>query len=236
MKKFEEWLQEKDEYIYNEIDWKNVGRSAALAGTLAAGGMMGNSASAGGMRQITPSRSQSQTDTRMRQITPSAHNANTISNFWTARGSVYTPSKGNGVVVKSGTNVSKDTLTDHKIDLSATRINTPFKVTTASGMGLTEEEAIKDALLNASNYIAGLNVDSETLVKNDRLEKDRVTTTGQAVIGKFSIVDVKNDNQIVRVSIKAEVQKRIDDSPTGSEDHRRFDNGKFRMFKTTLHR
>ena len=127
-----------------------------------------------------------------------------------------------------------DDITDQSADYAHVNTQQPFKTTTAEGIGLNVQDAVKDALEQAGRFVVGGKVDSETLVKNDELVKDRITTGTESIIGKFQIVNVKEKDGLTRVTIKAEVQKREGQKASGAENHRSLEDGKFRLKKTTL--
>ncbi len=51
-----------------------------------------------------------------------------------------------------------------------------------SGVGLSKEEAQKDAYRNAVRQVVGLYVDSKTLVENDELIEDQVRAASNGVV------------------------------------------------------
>lgn len=207
-------------------------KGALLAGAIAGAGM--GQASAQGIRQVIPSRHSAQS-TGIRQVVPSRHSANSIESHWKQQGDSFAPRRGNGVILKGNVNVSRDSLTDQTTDYAHVNTQESFKTTTAKGMGLNLQDAIKDALQNAASQVVGTNIDSETLVKNDELIKDRITSGTEAIVGKFEIVDVQSKDGLTRVTVKAEVQKRTNQKASGAENFRTLNSdGKFQLKKTTL--
>jgi hypothetical protein len=194
-------------------------------------------ASAQGIRQVIPSRHSATQDvqsTGIRQVIPSRHSANSIESHWKQQGDSFAPRRGNGVILKGNVNVSRDSLTDQTTDYAHVNTQESFKTTTAKGMGLNLQDAIKDALQQAARQVV-VNIDSETLVKNDELIKDRITSGTEAIIGKFEIVDVQSKDGLTKVTVKAEVQKRTNQKASGAENFRTLNtDGKFQLKKTTL--
>jgi hypothetical protein len=211
-------------------------KGAMLAGAIAGAGM--GQASAQGIRQVIPSRHSATQDvqsTGIRQVIPSRHSANSIESHWKQQGDSFAPRRGNGVILKGNVNVSRDSLTDQTTDYAHVNTQESFKTTTAKGMGLNLQDAIKDALQQAARQGASVNIDSETLVKNDELIKDRITSGTEAIIGKFEIVDVQSKDGLTKVTVKAEVQKRTNQKASGAENFRTLNtDGKFQLKKTTL--
>ena len=218
----------------NDSKLGKAAKGALLAGALAGAGM--GQASAQGLPTSThASRAAAAAqDQGIKTITPSRHNSNSVESHWKQQGNSFSPRRGNGVIVKGNVNVSRDSLTDQTTDYAHVNTQESFKTTTAEGMGLNLQGAIKDALHQAAGQVVGVNIDSETLVKNDELVKDRITTGTESIIGKFQIVDVKEKGGLTRVTIKAEVQKREGQKASGAENHRSLEDGKFRLKKTTL--
>ena len=209
-------------------------KGALLAGALAGAGM--GQANAQGIRISThASRAAAAAqDQGIRTITPSRHNSNSVESHWKQQGNSFSPRRGNGVIVNNKTNISMDDITDQSADYAHVNTQQPFKTTTAEGIGLNVQDAVKDALNGVGRSAVGVHVDSETLVKNDELVKDRITTGTESIIGKFQIVNVKEKDGLTRVTIKAEVQKREGQKASGAENHRSLEDGKFRLKKTTL--
>ena len=207
-------------------------KGALLAGAIAGAGM--GQASAQGIRQVVPSRHSAQS-TGIRQVVPSRHSANSIESHWKQQGGSFAPRRGNGVILKGNVNVSMDSLTDQTTDYAHVNTQEPFKTTTAKGMGLNLQDAIKDALQNAVGYAVGSKIDAKTVIKNDELIKDRTTSGTEAIVGKFEIVDVQSKDGLTRVTVKAEVQKRTNQKASGAENFRTLNaDGKFQLKKTTI--
>jgi len=213
-------------------------KGALLAGALAGAGM--GQASAQGIPTSThasraAAAAQDVQSTGIRQVIPSRHSANSIESHWKQQGDSFAPRRGNGVILKGNVNVSRDSLTDQTTDYAHVNTQESFKTTTAKGMGLNLQDAIKDALQQAARQGASVNIDSETLVKNDELIKDRITSGTEAIIGKFEIVDVQSKDGLTKVTVKAEVQERTNQKASGAENFRTLNtDGKFQLKKTTL--
>ena len=78
----------------------------------------------------------------------------------------------------------------------------------AEGVGDTPDNAIKEAFRNAVRQVVGVYVDSEILVKNDKLVVDTILTLSKGFIKTFSEVkgSTKVQGGIHRVTIKAIVE------------------------------
>ena len=212
-------------------------KGALLAGALAGAGM--GQASAQGIPTSThasraAAAAQDVQSTGIRQVIPSRHSANSIESHWKQQGDSFAPRRGNGVILKGNVNVSKDSLTDQTTDYAHVNTQEPFKTTTAKGMGLNLQDAIKDALQNAARYVVGSKIDAKTVVKNDELIKDRITSGTEAIVGKFEIVVVQSKDGLTSVTVKVEVQKRTNQKASGAENYRSLEDGKFRLKKTTI--
>lgn len=220
---FKMWLENEEMSL--EEGWKDW----ALAGTLAAGSLMGGGPNANAAINTSfPGRAAP-------SVTQSMHSPSSINRFWRESGGVYTPARGNGVLVKHNTNVSRDSLTDNKVDFVPTSVTGKYTVVSVTGRGTTKEEAISDALQSAAGKI-GMRVSSDTVVKNDEIEKDQITTGGEAAIGRFVVRDGKEASGLVTVEVRAEVQKHTGKSK-GTENFRRLsDDGQFRTYKQTINR
>lgn len=78
----------------------------------------------------------------------------------------------------------------------------------AEGVGLTRQEALKDAFRNAVRQVVGAVLDSETLVKDDQVIEDKVLTNSDGIIGSgYEELSEKTEGGLVRVKIKASVQR-----------------------------
>ena len=75
----------------------------------------------------------------------------------------------------------------------------------AEGVGNSPDNAIKDAFRNAVRQVVGVLVDSETLVKNDKLVDDKILTLSNGFINDYSEIpgSQKVQGGIYRVKIKA---------------------------------
>ena len=75
----------------------------------------------------------------------------------------------------------------------------------AEGVGNSPDNAIKDAFRNAVRQVVGVLVDSETLVKNDKLVDDKILTLSNGFINDYSEIpgSQKAQGGIYRVKIKA---------------------------------
>ena len=77
----------------------------------------------------------------------------------------------------------------------------------AEGVGTTENAAFQDAIRNSVRQVVGVLVDAETLVKNDEVISDKVLTLSNGFVKKFDKLSVKNDGGLVRIRIRAEVER-----------------------------
>lgn len=155
----------------------------------------------------------------------------TIDKFWHKVGNTYIPMKGNGILIKHHTSISFDELKDDKNDLSFIKTADPFQTISVEGHGLNLEEAIKDALRFLAREGVESKLGAETIVKNDELTKDAVWTQGEAIIGKFEILDIKENNGMFTVKLRGEIQSRKGQSAMGSERFREL-NPKTSKFDT----
>jgi len=80
----------------------------------------------------------------------------------------------------------------------------------ASGVGKTEDAALKQAFSNAVTQVVGTIIDAETMVQNDKVIKEQILTYSNAIVTKYEPVGkpVTADG-FVAVTIKAQVEKRI---------------------------
>lgn len=78
----------------------------------------------------------------------------------------------------------------------------------AEGVGADAEEALKDAFRTAIRQVVGTLVDSETLVKDEKVISDKVLTYNDGVITRYDKVSETNEGGIVRIKIQAVVERR----------------------------
>jgi hypothetical protein len=90
---------------------------------------------------------------------------------------------------------------------SAPHAGVDIREVVVSGVGLTEDEATKDAFRNAIRQVVGLVVDSEELVKNDSLV-EKILIYSDGFIKTFSKISQKKKGELVRVTIRATVKRR----------------------------
>lgn len=80
----------------------------------------------------------------------------------------------------------------------------------AEGVGLTADEALRDAFRSAVRQVVGAIVDAESIVKNDEIIADKVLTYSDGFIKSYE--EVAGSKQVIdgihRVKIKARVEKR----------------------------
>ena len=81
---------------------------------------------------------------------------------------------------------------------------------TAIGVGMTAEDAQKNAIINAVQQVVGLYVDSETFVKNEQLVVDQVLSVSSGFVSSFVVKSPPRKRLIdglFETTIKAVVQK-----------------------------
>ncbi len=78
----------------------------------------------------------------------------------------------------------------------------------AEGVGADAEEALRDAFRTAIRQVVGTLVDSETLVKDEKVISDKVLTYNDGVITKYDKISEKSDKGLVRIKIQAVVERR----------------------------
>lgn len=115
---------------------------------------------------------------------------------------------------------SQPSSSDGDLPIAAPRETTPHGARTppsdddatrtvvADGVGLTPEEALKDAFRSAVRQVVGEVVDAETLVKDDQLVKDQVLTYSDAYIPKHTKISERNEGGLFRITIRAVVERR----------------------------
>ena len=84
------------------------------------------------------------------------------------------------------------------------------QVVVAEGVGITAEEALKDAYRNAVRQVVGAVVDAETMVKNDELIEDKVLTYSDGFIKTYKEIpgSKKMQGGLHRIKITAQVERR----------------------------
>jgi hypothetical protein len=194
---------------------------------------------------------------------PSRKTESKIDNFWKKQDSVYSPIRGNGVLVKSNTwarNYTKfssikqdnksDDQFDKKIDFTAANASGPFQISKGQGTGLDFDEAIKDALDDAVTFKIGkyisakeqMFVKSKTSFEKGKETRDSsnefesaIKSNLEAIVGKFKVTKVETHSGSTYVEVTAEVQIRDGSNLKGTENFYRLDNqGKFRINKQTI--
>jgi hypothetical protein len=78
----------------------------------------------------------------------------------------------------------------------------------AEGIGMTAEEALKDAFRNAVRQVVGAVVDAETLVKNDEIISDQILTCSDGLIQSYQELSSREDSGLVHKRILARVVRR----------------------------
>jgi len=217
MNTFKQFVEKKElinylienNYNQNDVDLEQLIRegfydkwvkpAVAATGIAAAGiGSIGstgnNQAIAGDRLSVSTTRSQAE--------------RSSISAFWKKDFSGnYTPIRGNSILLKQGVNISNDAVAAHAID--QTFYNARNAATTNGsgvGHGLNQDEAIADALSNIGRQMNGIHVSSNTVVKNDELEKDDVKSRSSVIVRSFKIDQVKENKGLFTVNLTAVVQ------------------------------
>jgi hypothetical protein len=82
-------------------------------------------------------------------------------------------------------------------------------VSVASGIGLTEKSAVKEALRAAVEMAIGSVVSAETMIKNDKIISDSILTYSDGFVEKWEMVGEprRTSDKLVRVTIKAVVRR-----------------------------
>lgn len=80
---------------------------------------------------------------------------------------------------------------------------------TSRGMGVSPADAKKDALVNAMQQAVGSFLDSETLIENDQIIKDKVLSVSDGFVKSYDVIagPTGKPNGLVEITIKAVVQK-----------------------------
>lgn len=78
----------------------------------------------------------------------------------------------------------------------------------AEGVGLTPEDALKDAFRAAVRQVVGEVVDAETLVKNDEIVRDQILTYSDGFVPQHTKLSEKSEGGLFRITIRAVVERR----------------------------
>lgn len=190
---------------------------------------------------------------------PSNKAKSEIDSFWKKQGSVYSPIRGNGILLKDyfynldkTKNDMPSTKSDMKRDFVPVQVDKSFELTQTTGSGLTYDDAVQDALSEAVRYKIGSYIHSATKssekyqITKTSSEKekgnyesefeDEVFSKVEGIVGKFEVVKVEQKGLNYSVKIKAEVQIREKSmARKGIENSYRLDDkGNFRTYKQTL--
>ena len=85
---------------------------------------------------------------------------------------------------------------------------TKTKEIIASGYGVSEDKALKNAFKSAIQQFVGVVVDSETQMKNGKLIKDNILTASSGFIQKYDKLSTNNEDGLFEVKIKALVKSQ----------------------------
>jgi hypothetical protein len=79
----------------------------------------------------------------------------------------------------------------------------------ARGLGTTADASTKDALVNAMQQAVGTFIDSETLIKNDEVIKDKILSVSDGFVSSYDVTSgpVKRTDGLFEIYINATVQK-----------------------------
>ena len=88
--------------------------------------------------------------------------------------------------VSHSQNPDKNKNVENKKDKKKKDVGNNTKEVIAEGVGDSHDNAIKDAFRNAVRQVVGVYVDSETLVKNDKLVDDKILTLSNGFINDYS--------------------------------------------------
>lgn len=75
-----------------------------------------------------------------------------------------------------------------------------------NGVGISKEEAEKDAYRNAIRQVVGAYVDAETIVANDEIIRDNVITLSSAYIERAATKSVAQENGLFKVTVDAKIR------------------------------
>lgn len=78
----------------------------------------------------------------------------------------------------------------------------------AEGVGITADEALKDAFRSAVRQVVGAVVDAETLVKDDELIDDKVLTYSDGFVKTYEKLSEKQQGGLIRIKIAASIERR----------------------------
>jgi hypothetical protein len=86
--------------------------------------------------------------------------------------------------------------------------NANFKIVEAVGIGLTQDEAQKNALYLAVEQVVGALVDAKTQIENDKIVKDQILTMSAGYVEDYSVVGspVQKDGKF-EITISAKVKR-----------------------------
>lgn len=79
------------------------------------------------------------------------------------------------------------------------------QVVTVDGVGMSREEATRDALRVAVEQVVGMFVDSRTLVRDSMTELDEIYVNSQGFVTKFDVLSEQATTAGVRVSVRVDV-------------------------------
>jgi len=95
-----------------------------------------------------------------------------------------------------------------KTPFSAPPATTDVRVVVAKGVGVSVEEAKKDAYREAVRQVVGAYVEGETLTRNDELIEDKVLALSGALVQKVDVLpeSVSTSDGLTRLRVRAEVK------------------------------
>ena len=77
---------------------------------------------------------------------------------------------------------------------------------TVEGLGVSKEDAEKDAYRNAIRQVVGAYVDAETIVANDEIIRDKVITLSSGYVEHAATKSVTQENGLFKVTVDAQVK------------------------------
>ena len=78
----------------------------------------------------------------------------------------------------------------------------------ATGYGTTQQQALDNAFKTAIEQYIGVVVDSETMMKNGKLIKDKILTASNGFIKSYKELSVDNSDGLIEVKINALVKSQ----------------------------
>lgn len=98
--------------------------------------------------------------------------------------------------------------TDESPRLSGASVGRPSSLVSlvVNGVGVSKEDAEKDAYRNAIRQVVGAYVDAETIIANDEIIKDKVITLSSAYVERAATKSAIQENGLFKVTIDATIR------------------------------